>query len=115
PAVRNVWSRTSGSSACIRGCFDKRGTIYQTMMSVQESRLTPTLSRNASRSFIDVLLIGVYTCEREVLMTRAAAAVERCGVYGGKRRAASAFTTIEDESRYLRDLDELDRLSETDG
>ena len=34
PVVRNVWSRTSGSSACIRGCFDKRGTIYQTMMSV---------------------------------------------------------------------------------
>src|SRR6266481_4091877 len=35
---------------------DKRGTIYQTMMSVKESRLAPTLSRNASKAFIDVLL-----------------------------------------------------------
>jgi hypothetical protein len=26
------------------------------MMSVKESRLTPTLSRNASKAFIDVLL-----------------------------------------------------------
>jgi hypothetical protein len=56
PADRNVCSRTSGSSACTRGCFDRRGTIYQTMMSVKESRLTPTLSRNASKAFIDVLL-----------------------------------------------------------
>jgi hypothetical protein len=35
------------------------------MMSVKENRLTPILRRNASKAFIDVLLIGVYIHNKE--------------------------------------------------